>query len=231
MKLSCIIIDDSAIQRLIINKLVSKHQYLKIVGEFSNAVTTKNFLSYNTVDLLLLDIEMPILNGFDFLDTLKVKPQVIFISAKPEYALKAFDYEATDYIQKPILPQRFDEAIKRALNKHLLKDQPQESSDCIFIKSNLKKLKVFIAQIKYVEAFGDYIKVITDTESHLVLSTMKSFKDDLPLDQFVRVHKSFIVNLQKIEKFNSKFIEIGTTKIPLSRTKKEELEKALEVVQ
>ena len=80
-------------------------------------------------------------------------------------------------------------------------------------------------------AFGDYIKVITDTESHLVLSTMKSFKDDLPLDQFVRVHKSFIVNLQKIEKFNSKFIEIGTTKIPLSRTKKEELEKALEVVQ
>lgn len=231
MKLSCIIIEDSSIQRMIVRKLVSKHQNLKLVGEFSNAIETKNFLSYSSVNLLFLDIEMPVLNGFEFLDTLKVKPQVIFITSNPEYAVKAFSYEATDYIQKPINPERFDEAVKRALNRQLFMNTPVESSDHIFIKSNLKKLKIFTSQIKYVEAYGDYVKVITDVENHLVLSTMKSFIDDLPQDKFVRVHKSFIVNINKINKFNSKFIEVGPIKIPLSRTKKDELQKALEVVQ
>ena len=232
MKLSCVIVDDSSIQRMIVNKLVTNHQNLKLIGEFSNAVETKNFLSYNTVDLLFLDVEMPILNGFDFLDTLTIKPQVVFITSKPEYAVKAFDYEATDYIQKPINSIRFDAAVKRALNKQLLViEAPLENSEHIFIKSNLKKLKVFTSRIKYIEAYGDYIKVITDDENHLVLSTMKAFEGDLPQDKFIRVHKSFIVNLNKVDRFNSKFIEIGTTKIPLSRTKKDELKKAIEEVQ
>lgn len=231
MKLSCVIVDDSSIQRMIVNKLVTNHQNLKLVGEFSNAVETKNFLSYNMVDLLFLDVEMPILNGFDFLDTLKVKPQVIFITSKPEYAVKAFDYEATDYIQKPISAIRFDTSVKKALNKQLLlTEAPMENSEHIFIKSNLKKLKIFTSRIKYVEAYGDYVRVITDDENHLVLSTMKSFENDLPQEKFIRVHKSFIVNLNKIDKFNSKFIEIGTTKIPLSRTKKDELKKAIEEI-
>lgn len=232
MKLSCVIVDDSSIQRMIINKLVTNHQNLNLVGEFSNAVETKNFLSYNNVDLVFLDIEMPILNGFDFLDTLKTKPQVIFISSKPEYAVKAFDYEATDYIQKPINATRFDAAVKRALNKQLLLiEAPIENSEHIFIKSNLKNLKVFTSRIKYFEAYGDYVKVITDDENHLVLSTMKAFENNLPHDKFIRVHKSFIVNLNKVDKFNSKFIEIGAVKIPLSRTKKEELQKAMAVAQ
>jgi len=231
MKLSCVIVDDSSIQRVIIGKLVTNHQNLKLVGEFANAFETKNFLSYNSVDLLFLDVEMPVLNGFDFLDTLQVKPQVIFITSKPEYAAKAFDYEATDYIQKPINTIRFDASVKRALNKKLmLMEAPLEDTDHIFIKSNLKKLKVFTSRIKYLEAYGDYVKVITDDENHLVLSTMKAFETDLPQDKFIRVHKSFIVNLHKIDKFNSKMIEIGTTKIPLSRTKKDELKKAIEEV-
>lgn len=232
MKLSCVIVDDSSIQRMIINKLVTNHQNLNLVGEFSNAVETKNFLSYNNVDLVFLDIEMPVLNGFDFLDTLKTKPQVIFITSKPEYAVKAFDYEATDYIQKPINATRFDAAVKRALNKQLLLiEAPIENSEHIFIKSNLKNLKVFTSRIKYFEAYGDYVKVITDDENHLVLSTMKAFENNLPHDKFIRVHKSFIVNLNKVDKFNSKFIEIGAVKIPLSRTKKEELQKAMAVAQ
>lgn len=232
MKLSCVIVDDSSIQRMIINKLVTNHQNLNLIGEFSNAVETKNFLSYNNVDLVFLDIEMPVLNGFDFLDTLKTKPQVIFITSNPEYAVKAFDYEATDYIQKPINATRFDVAVKRALNKQLLLiEAPIENSEHIFIKSNLKNLKVFTSRIKYFEAYGDYVKVITDDENHLVLSTMKAFENNLPHDKFIRVHKSFIVNLNKVDKFNSKFIEIGAVKIPLSRTKKEELQKAMAVAQ
>jgi DNA-binding LytR/AlgR family response regulator len=175
---------------------------------------------------------MPILNGFQFLDTLKVKPQVIFISSKPEYALKAFDYEATDYIQKPIHPLRFDTAIKKALQKqNSFTEETSENNEYIFIKSNLIKLKIFHSKINYFEAYGDYVKVITKDENHLVLSTMKSFENDLPKHKFIRIHKSFIVNIDKIDKFTTKFIEIGNVKIPISRTKKEILKKAIEEAQ
>ncbi|OYQ43448.1 LytR/AlgR family response regulator transcription factor [Flavobacterium aurantiibacter] len=228
MKLNCVIVDDSAIQRMVVNKHVSNSLHLKLVGEFSNAIEAKNFMSYNEVDLIFLDIEMPVINGFDLLDGLKKKPQVIFITSKPDYAVKAFDYDATDYLQKPITNARFDAAIRRALQQYsLLKDAPEEDGTHIFIKSKLKKLKVFTNRIKYVEAYGDYIKVITDDETHLVLSTMKSFENDLPSERFVRVHKSFIVNIDKVEKFNSKYAEIGAIKIPLSRNKKDDLKRAL----
>lgn len=230
MKLNCIVVDDSSIQRVLVTKLVESHPNLNLVGEFSNAIETKNCLSTKPVDLLFLDIEMPIINGFNLLDGLKEKPQIIFIAAKAEYAVKAFDYDATDYLQKPITKERFNIAIKRALDLHMLrKDNIQEEeAEHIFIKSNLKKLKIYTSKIKWIEAFGDYVKIITEDASHLVLSTMKSFEKDLSKEKFIRVHKSFIINVDKIEKFNSKFAEIGVTKIPLSRNKKEELMKVLE---
>jgi DNA-binding LytR/AlgR family response regulator len=228
MKLNCVIVDDSSIQKMIVSKLVSSHNNLKLIGEFSNAIEAKNFISYNSIDLLFLDIEMPILSGFDFLDGLKVKPQVIFITSKPEYAVKAFDYDATDYLLKPVSQDRFYSAIKRALDfSQLKKESFEEEGEHIFIKSNLKKLKIFIRKIKWIGAYGDYVKIVTEEDSHLVLSTMKSFEKDLPAEKFIRVHKSYIINIEKVERFNSKFAEIGTTKIPLSRNKKEDLIKAL----
>lgn len=164
---------------------------------------------------------MPVINGFDLLDGLKLKPQIIFITSKAEYAVKAFDYDATDYLQKPISPQRFNAAVKRAMDLYLLrKENIDEDSEHIFIKSNLKKLKIFTSKIKWIEAYGDYVKVVTEDENHLVLSTMKSFENDLSKERFIRVHKSFIINIDKVDKFNSKFAEIGVTKIPLSRNKK-----------
>lgn len=232
MKLNCVIVDDSSIQRMIVGKLASNHINLNLVAEFSNALEAKNYMSYNEVDLLFLDVEMPIVSGFDLLDGLKTKPQVIFITSKPEYAVKAFDYDATDYLQKPITNARFESAIKRAINLYIMQKESQdEDGEHIFIKSKLKKLKIFTSKIKWVEAYGDYVKVVTEDENHLVLSTMKSFENDLSKDKFVRVHKSFIVNIDKVDKFNSKFAEIGPTKIPLSRNKKEDLKKALEVTQ
>jgi len=230
MKLNCIIIDDSSLQRMIISKLIIKHPNLKLVGEFSSAIEAKNFLSYNSVDLLFLDIEMPVISGFEFLDVLKVKPQIIFATSKAEYAMKAFDYQATDYLHKPIIPERFNEAIKKAVELHILKNEHhEEDGNHIFIKTNLKKLKVYTSKIKWIEAFGDYVKVVTEDDSNLVLSTMKAFENDLSKDKFIRVHKSYIVNIDKIDRFNSKFAEIGVTKIPLSRNKKDELIRALSV--
>lgn len=230
MKLNCVVVDDSSIQRMIIAKLVNNHTNLHLVGDFSNAIEAKSCMSVNDVDLIFLDIEMPVISGFDFLDGLKVKPQIIFITSKAEYAMKAFDYDATDYLQKPIALDRFNSSVRRAMDMHLLKtDNKDEEGEHIFIKSNLKKLKIFTSKIKWIEAFGDYVRVVTEDDSNLVLSTMKSFEKDLPSNKFVRVHKSYIINIDKVERFNSKFAEIGLTKIPLSRNKKEDLIKALSV--
>ncbi|WP_348797227.1 LytR/AlgR family response regulator transcription factor [Flavobacterium adhaerens] len=228
MKLNCVVVDDSSIQRMIIAKLVNNHTNLNLVGDFSNAIEAKSCMTVHTVDLIFLDIEMPVINGFDFLDGLKTKPQIIFITSKAEYAMKAFDYDATDYLQKPISIERFNASVRRAIDHFLLKKENKEDEgEHIFIKSNLKKLKIFTSKIKWIEAFGDYVKVVTEDDSNLVLSTMKSFENDLSKDKFIRVHKSYIVNIDKIDRFNSKFAEIGVTKIPLSRNKKEDLVKAL----
>jgi two-component system, LytTR family, response regulator len=229
MKLNCIVVDDSAIQRILVTKLVDSHPNLTLVGEFSNAIETKNCLTTKSIDLLFLDIEMPVVDGFNLLDGLKEKPQIIFITAKAEYAVKAFDYDATDYLQKPITRERFNSAIKRAVDMYQLRrDSSEEEGEHIFIKSNLKKLKIYTAKIKWIEAYGDYVKIVTEEDSHLVLSTMKSFEKNLATGKFIRVHKSFIINIDKVEKFNSKFAEIGSTKIPLSRNKKEQLLRALD---
>lgn len=230
MKLNCVIVDDSTLQRMVIAKLVNNHPNLNLIGDFSNAIEAKNCMTVNTIDLIFLDVEMPVISGFDFIDGLKIKPQVIFITSKAEYALKAFDYDATDYLQKPIVLDRFNASVRRAIDFHLMKrENYEEEGEHIFIKSNLKKLKIFTNKIKWIEAYGDYVKVVTEEDTNLVLSTMKSFEQDLSKEKFIRVHKSYIINIDKVERFNSKFAEIGITKIPLSRNKKENLIKALSI--
>lgn len=230
MKLNCVVVDDSSIQRMIMAKLVNNHPNLHLIGDFSNAIEAKSCMTVHDVDLIFLDIEMPVINGFDFLDGLKIKPQIIFVTSKAEYAMKAFDYDATDYLQKPIAIDRFNASVKRAVDQYLYKnDSKDDEGEHIFIKSNLKKLKIYTSKIKWIEAFGDYVRVVTEDDSNLVLSTMKSFENDLPKNRFVRVHKSYIINIDKVERFNSKFAEIGMTKIPLSRNKKEDLVRALSI--
>jgi DNA-binding LytR/AlgR family response regulator len=228
MKLNCIVVDDSTIQRMTITKLVNESTNLSLINDFSNALEAKIAINNNSIDLIFLDIEMPLINGFDLLDGLKEKPQIIFVTSKADYALKAFDYEATDFLQKPISKERFLKAVKKAIDLHQLRNEINEDfGEAIIIKSNLKKLKIYTSKIKWIEAFGDYIKIITDTDNHLVLSTMKSFENELPKEKFIRVHKSFIVNIERIEKFNSKFAEIDNTKIPISRNKKDLITEAI----
>ncbi|MEL1244298.1 LytTR family DNA-binding domain-containing protein [Flavobacterium sp. DGU11] len=228
MKLNCVVVDDSTIHRITVAKLVNEHPELTLVGDFSNASDARNCILNKTVDLLFLDIEMPVQTGFDLLDGLKSRPQIIFVSSKSDYALKAFDYAAVDYLHKPVNKERFYKAVQKAIEMHQMKNEgSEEEAEFIFVKSNLKNFKVYIAKIKWIEAFGDYVKINTEDDTHLVLSTMKSFENDLPADKFLRVHKSFIINIDKVQRFNSKFAEIGKTQIPLSRNKKEDLAKVL----
>ncbi|MFO8148125.1 MAG: LytR/AlgR family response regulator transcription factor [Bacteroidota bacterium] len=231
--LKCAVVDDSSLQRLSIVKLIKDHPNLKLVAEYTNAIETKNGLLDIEVDLIFLDIEMPILSGFDLLDDLPNKPQIIFVTGKTKYAFKAFDYDAVDYIHKPVNKERFNNAVAKALNLFQLKTNgvPLEDENFIFVKSNLKNRKVFLNKLKYIEALGDYVKFVTEKDTFVVLSTMKSFEKQLPNDKFLRIHKSYIVNLEKVERYNSKNIEIDKQKIPLSRHKKTDLIEALSAMQ
>ncbi|MFT6799124.1 MAG: two-component system LytT family response regulator [Nonlabens sp.] len=226
--LNCFVVDDSSIQRLAIVKMIEGHPNLKLIGEFSNAVETKAALKEQAVDLIFLDIEMPILTGFDLLDDITEKPSVIFVTGQTKYAFKAFDYAAIDYLQKPIKKDRFLYAVERALLAHKMKTEMiEDRGEFIFVKSNLKKRKVYLKELRYIQALGDYVKLITEEDSLIVLSTMKSFESTLPLEDFLRIHKSYIINLRKVEKFNSKAVELGDEVLPLSRNRKSELVEAL----
>ena len=228
----CAIVDDSRLQRLAIVKLIEDHSSLDLVAEWNNAIETKNGLLDTEVDLLFLDIEMPILTGFDLLDDLENKPKIIFVTGKTKYAFKAFDYDAVDYLRKPLKRERFNASVEKAISlirpeAALLTEDKEE--DFIFVKSNLKKRKIYLNKLKYVEALGDYVKLIMeDSDPVVVLATMKSFENQLAEGKFLRVHKSFIVNLNKVERYNSRNIEIDGEQIPVSRHKKSALNDALE---
>ena len=226
--LDCAVVDDSALQRLAIVKLIKDHPSLRLVAQYNNAIETKNGLLETKVDLIFLDIEMPILTGFDLLDDLVHKPQIVFVTGKTKYAYKAFNYNAIDYLRKPLTKDRFNNAVHKAISMHRLKmDGNVQEDDFIFVKSNLKKKKVFLNELKFIEALGDYVKLITYNEPIIVLSTMKAFDEQLPSERFMRIHKSYIINIDKVEKYNSRNIEIEGDKIPLSRHKKAKLMEAL----
>jgi DNA-binding LytR/AlgR family response regulator len=226
--LKCFVVDDSSIQRLAIVKLIENHPNLKLAGEFSNAIETKSAIKDAGVDLIFLDVEMPILTGFDLLDDITEKPGVIFVTGQTKYAFKAFDYAAIDYLQKPIKKDRFLYAVERALLAHKMRNEiVEDKGEFIFVKSNLKKRKVYLKELKFIQALGDYVKLITENESLVVLSTMKAFEKQLPEEDFLRIHKSYIVNLRRVEKFNSKAVELDNEVLPLSRNRKSQLIEAL----
>ncbi|MDG1063854.1 MAG: LytTR family DNA-binding domain-containing protein [Flavobacteriaceae bacterium] len=226
--LKCAVVDDSTLQRLSIVKLIQNHPSLTLVAQYTNAVEAKAGLLANEIDLAFLDIEMPVLSGFDLLDDLTHKPQIIFVTGKTKYAFKAFDYDAVDYLRKPIAKDRFLNAVHKAVVNYKLKNEEGfDDEDFIFVKSNLKKRKVFLSELRYIEALGDYVKLVTEHDSLVVLSTMKAFENLLPEMRFLRIHKSYIVNVEKVERYNSKQIELDNQQLPLSRNRKSDLIEAL----
>ncbi|MFK5971793.1 MAG: LytTR family DNA-binding domain-containing protein [Flavobacteriaceae bacterium] len=227
MTLRSILIDDSALQRAALVNLIKGHANIELLYEYTNGINARHYIKENAIDLIFLDVEMPIINGFELLESLDKIPQIIITTSNPDYAMRAFDYNVTDYLLKPIEKNRFNEAVKRALANHTNVQVPEENNDYIYVNSNLKKIKVFLKDIHWVEGMGDYIKLITEDNSILVLSTMKSFLARLPEAKFLRIHKSYIVNLDKVDKFNTAIVEVCGKQLPLSRHKKTDLEEAL----
>ncbi len=214
-------------QRTTMAELIRKHESLDLIADYKNGIEARIDMKEKRIDLVFLDIEMPILNGFDFIESLIERPQIILITGKADYAMRAFDYDVTDYLLKPITAERFNTSVKKALAKS--SDTNAETSDngFVVVTSKLKKIKLPINDIQWVEGLGDYIKIVSDADEIMVLSTMKAFLEELPDDTFMRIHKSYIVNLEKVEKFSGSQVEVDGHKIPLSRNKKTLLEEAL----
>jgi len=226
--LNTIIVEDSETQRTAFAKLVKEHSNLNLVGDYDNGILALSSIRKNKVDLILLDIELPIVSGFDLLESLVEPPMIILISNKADYALKAFDYDIIDYLQKPVKRVRFNTAINRALTKqNNLTSIKEEEGDFVYVTVNLQKKKVYLSSIKWIQAFGDYIKLVTNEGDFLVLSTMKAFLNRMPDNLFVRIHKSYIVNVNKVDNWSANKVEVDGTKLPMSRLKKDELERIL----
>ena len=235
MTLNCIIIDNDPLQRLGTLNIIKENPSIKIIGEFSSAIESKRFLQNNHVNLIVMEVNFPVLNGFDLIDfcnkTNEIStPRIIITSHDESQAFKAFEYLITDFISKPVNKHRFDRAISRVISEVKMTNNFQDlDSEHIFVKSNLKKRKIYINEIKWIEALGDYVKLITNDKSFVILSTMKAFEKELPKKVFLRIHKSYIVNLKKVERYDSKHVEIEKIKLPLSRTRKSELVQALDI--
>lgn len=226
-KLKTVVVDYSDTQRHLITHLVESHKNLELLAVFECAEEAAAMLEISAPDLLLLDIEMPQLNGFRLLESLEPRTQVILITSNPDYALRAFDIGVTDYLLKPVRALRFEQAIRKAVLNNPKNRGLEAEIPSLHVKSDHEIKRIAIPDIRWIEATGDYVKIITNRERILVLSTMKAIEEELPKDKFLRIHRSYIVNLKKVDNFSSTSVEVEGIRLPMSRKRKTELEDIL----
>ncbi|MDO8951065.1 MAG: LytTR family DNA-binding domain-containing protein [Draconibacterium sp.] len=221
MEIKGLIIDDEPLARNVIQEYAKKLPSLIIIGECDDAICAHQVIQNNVVDLLFLDINMPKLSGIEFLKTLKNPPLVILTTAYSEYALEGFELNVIDYLKKPFSFERFCKACFRAeelltLKQSALKPEVVEKQfDFLFIKSDKKSIKVKISDICYIEGLGDYIKLYMTDKKLVTNLSMKKIESLLPAEQFYRIHKSFIISIDKIETIEGNMVKICNTKLPI----------------
>lgn len=223
--MNCIIIDDDALSRRVVEEFVERTDFLSLKYSFKDAVEAINSFNKGSedIDLIFLDIEMPEMDGIDFMNTLKNLPQIIIISSKEKYAVNAFDYDVTDYLLKPITYSRFYKAALKAKNIHEIKER--NDVDEIFIKKNSALVRLKYEDILWVEALENYVIVNSFNEKFTIHFTMKSIESQLPSKQFKRVHRSYIINVKKIDRIEDNSVYIknsdGLKSIPIGKAYKE----------
>ena len=213
MPYKCVIVDDEALARELIETHLSHLDNFEIVASCSNALEARGILQKVTIDLLFLDIEMPLLKGTDFLKGLTPKPKVIFTTAYRNYAVDGFDLNAVDFLLKPILLDRFLIAIDKFLDTYKT-GKTQQTIPHIFVRSNHKNVKVLLDEVLYVESVKDYIKIHLKQERLMVKSGITVFAAKLD-NRFLRIHRSFLVNTDQITAFTKQDVEIGATTLPI----------------
>lgn len=227
MMLKCIIVEDEPSGRKILEEFITGTDFLKLVGQAANPVKAISLLNSEMVDLMFLDVQMPKMNGIDFLKSLKKPPMVILTTAFPDYAIQGFEMDVIDYLLKPISFERFLKASAKALefNEFYKKTIPaaENSLPYFFIKCNHTYEKILLDELLYVEAANNHILLHTRNKRLIAYVTFKGIEEQLPAQQFIKVHKSFIVASEKIDSLDGEQIKMGEHLIPISRNMREEV--------
>ena len=235
-KIKCLVVDDEPPAREILKQHIAGVDALELAGTCANAVEAISFLKDHPVDLIFLDIQMPQLMGTNFIRTLKSPPKVIFTTAFREYALEGFELDAVDYLLKPISFERFLKGINKILQINFPSEHPsslakdnnkEQTNSFLYFRADRKMVKVFFSDILFIEALKDYIKIVTPSKTIITKYVLTTLAELLPADEFLRIHKSYIVAINKIESFNADSVEIGKKEIPVGRLFKFNLNKIL----
>jgi len=223
--LNCLIIDDEPLAREGLASYCADIVFLNVVGICKNAVAANTILHQHKIDLIFLDINMPLITGLDWLKTLTYSPLVVMTTAYPEYALESFEYEVIDYLVKPISFERF----LQAANKAYRLTESTTSEDVFFVKSDKAFIKIVADDVLFLEAMQNYVKVVTRKDTIITHATLKQLHSNFSEGQLIRTHKSYLVARQHIEAVEGNQIVVGTHKIPISvRMKKEVMQRVLE---
>jgi len=226
--MNCIIVDDDNLTCKILEGYVAKSSSLNLIGTYSDSVEARNIITKrHDIDLIFLDIEMPEMNGFDFIGSLDYPPNIIIVSGAEEYAVKAFDFNVVDYLLKPVSYARFCKAIDKTVRYFSRKETPSTGDEEIFIKKGSSLVKLKIKEIIFVEALENYVTLNTNDDKFTIHFTMKAIENQLPSGVFIRVHRSFIINKSMIQTINESSLDLnvgGTLKnIPVGKSFRDSL--------
>lgn len=230
--MNILIVDDEPLALEVLENYISRMQMLTLVGKCSNAIEAFEALHKHKVDLMFLDIEMPQIKGIDFLKTLSNPPKVVLTTAYPHYAIDGYELNVLDYLLKPVSFERFVRSVQKALPanpNHVLEDTThlalvtEPKQDYIFVKADKKLIKTYFKDILFVEGLKDYVMIYTQAGRIITLQTMKSLEEKLPTDTFIRAHRSFIINIHKVDIIEANHLVIDKKEIPIGKNYKEEL--------
>ena len=221
--MNCIIVDDDKMSCQILEGYVNKSTSLNLIGTFSDSVEARNILTKRQdIDLIILDIQMPEMDGFDFIGSLDYPPNIIIVSAAEEYAVKAFDFNVVDYLLKPVSYGRFCKAIDKTIRYYSHKEAANTGDEEIFIKKSSSLVKLKLKDIIYIEALENYVTLTTNDDRFTIHFTMKAIENQLPSGIFIRVHRSYIINKSMIQtiKENSLDLIVGDSlkSIPVGKS-------------
>ncbi|RTE53326.1 DNA-binding response regulator [Arenibacter aquaticus] len=235
--MNCIIIDDELTARAIVSQLCSKIPELDVIAEFDNAIDAIKFLNQESIDIVFLDIHMPGFSGVDFVQTLKNSPKIVLTTSDTDFAIEAYEYESiVDYLVKPITMERFEKSIRKIKNSTPSNSRPtQEEGNTIdgedlYINIDRRLIKLKFNEIMVIEAKGDYIDIKTEKETYHVHTTLKKIKEKLPEKIFLQIHRSYIINFNKIIDIEDNSVLIGKNVIPISRSNRPELMRRLNLL-
>ena len=226
--MNCIIIEDDELSILALQKCITREANLNLKEIFRSAEDALAYLKNNSCDLIFLDIEMKEMSGIEFIKKLGTSPNIIIISSKADYAAEAFDFDVVDYIVKPLNYERFLKSINKvnAMNESI----QTANKKFFYLKQQSKMVQVFFDEILYVEALADYVNIHTSQKRYTILSTMKALENQFPKNDFMRVHRSYIVRLDKIREIEENTVSIEGNLIPISRANKEDFQRKINML-